>query len=48
MSEPEPIPDEVFILADLIIDGVIERLKEMAEESCDECPLNLVNANKET
>ena len=43
----EDIPEEVYILAELIIDGVVDRLKEMAEEGCDNCPLKLVNANPE-
>lgn len=44
------VPDEIYILAELIIDGVIDRLKDLAddEEVCDSCPLKSVNANQET
>ena len=42
------IPDEVYILAEIIIDGVIDRLKEMADESCDDCPLKSVITNPES
>ena len=42
------VPDEVYIVAEIIIDGIIERLKDMAEETCTDCPLKLVSTNKES
>jgi len=42
------IPEEVYVLAEIIIDGVIDRLKDMAEDTCEDCPLKLVNTNPDT